>query len=237
MAKKHGKKYLEVAKLVDRARLYQPAEAVTLVKQTSPTKFDATVETHIRLGIDPRHADQQVRGTVALPAGTGKTVRVVAFAQGEAARQARDAGADRVGAEDLAADIQNGWLDFDVAVATPDMMRIIGGLGRVLGPRGLMPNARTGTVTPDLARAITEIKGGRVEFRADRSGLLHVPIGKVSFGNEQIMDNFRALVSAVVAARPTGAKGTYVRTVTLTSTMGPGIKVDVPAATGLGSSS
>jgi large subunit ribosomal protein L1 len=237
MARKRGKKYAEVAQRVDRARSYSPDEAVQLVKDTSFTKFDATIETHMRLGIDPRHADQQVRGTVTLPAGTGKTVRVVAFAQGDAARQAREAGADRVGAEDLAADVQNGWLDFDVAVATPDMMRVIGGLGRVLGPRGLMPNARTGTVTPDIARAIREIKGGRVEFRADRSGLLHVPIGKVSFGPEQIMNNFRALVSAVVAARPTGAKGTYVRTVTLTSTMGPGIKVDVPAATGLGSGS
>lgn len=232
MARTHGKKYSEVAKKVDRSRAYSPEEAVALVKETAYTKFDSTVETHMRLGIDPRHADQQVRGTVTLPAGTGKTVRVVAFAQGDAARQAREAGADRVGAEDLATDVQNGWLDFDVAVATPDMMRVIGGLGRVLGPRGLMPNARTGTVTPNIAQAIREIKGGRVEFRADRSGLLHVPIGKVSFGPEQIMDNFRALVAAVVAARPSGAKGTYVRTVTLTSTMGPGVKVDVAGATG-----
>jgi len=232
MARKRGKKYVEVAKLVDRMRNYTPEEAVGLVKETSFTKFDATVETHMRLGIDPRHADQQVRGTVTLPAGTGKTVRVIAFAQGDAARQARDAGADRVGAEDLAAEIQGGWLDFDVAVATPDMMRVIGALGRVLGPRGLMPNARTGTVTPNIAQAIREIKGGRVEFRADRSGLVHVPIGKVSFGPEEIMQNFQALVTAVVAARPSGAKGTYVRTVTLTSTMGPGVKVDVATSTG-----
>ena len=233
MAKKHGKKYQDVAKLVDRSRLYPPDEAVALVKQTSPVKFDATVETHMRLGIDPRHADQQVRGTVTLPAGTGKTVRVVAFATGDRAREAAAAGADRVGAEDLAADIQGGWLDFDVAVATPDMMRVIGGLGRILGPRGLMPNARAGTVTPDIGRAIREVKGGRVEFRADRAGLLHVPIGKVSFSEDQIMANLRALVSAVVAARPSGARGTYVRSVTLTSTMGPGIRLDVPAATAL----
>jgi large subunit ribosomal protein L1 len=231
MATKHGKKYIEAAKLVDRKRTYQPDEAVGLVKQTSYAKFDATVETHVRLGVDVRHADQQVRGTVALPSGTGKDVRVVVFAQGDAARAATEAGANRVGAEDLAADIQGGWLEFDVAIASPDMMRIIGGLGRILGPRGLMPNARTGTVTPDVGRAVREVKGGRVEFRADRAGLLHVPIGKVSFTPEQIMDNFRALMAAVVAARPSGAKGQYVRTVTLTSTMGPGVRIDLGAAT------
>jgi large subunit ribosomal protein L1 len=231
MARKRGKKYLEAAKLVDRTRFYPPQEAVELVKQSSYAKFDATVETHVRLGIDPRHADQQVRGTVALPAGTGKAVRVVVFAQGDAARAATEAGANRVGAEDLAQDIQGGWLEFDVAVAHPDMMRVIGGLGRILGPRGLMPNARTGTVTPDVARAVREVKGGRVEFRADKEGLLHVPIGKVSFTPEQIMENFRALMTAVVAAHPSGAKGTYVRTVTVTSSMAPGVKVDVAAAT------
>jgi large subunit ribosomal protein L1 len=231
MARKRGKKYLEAAKLVDRTRFYPPQEAVELVKQSSYAKFDATVETHVRLGIDPRHADQQVRGTVALPAGTGKAVRVVVFAQGDAARAATEAGANRVGAEDLAQDIQGGWLEFDVAVAHPDMMRVIGGLGRILGPRGLMPNARTGTVTPDVARAVREVKGGRVEFRADKEGLLHVPIGKVSFAPEQIMENFRALMTAVVAAHPSGAKGTYVRTVTVTSSMAPGVKVDVAAAT------
>jgi large subunit ribosomal protein L1 len=231
MARKRGKKYLEAAKLVDRTRFYPPQEAVELVKQSSYAKFDATVETHARLGIDPRHADQQVRGTVALPAGTGKAVRVVVFAQGDAARAATEAGANRVGAEDLAQDIQGGWLEFDVAVAHPDMMRVIGGLGRILGPRGLMPNARTGTVTPDVARAVREVKGGRVEFRADKEGLLHVPIGKVSFTPEQIMENFRALMTAVVAAHPSGAKGTYVRTVTVTSSMAPGVKVDVAAAT------
>jgi large subunit ribosomal protein L1 len=234
MAQKHGKKYREVAKLVERARTYAPDEAVKLVKQTSPTTFDATVETHMRLGIDPRHADQQVRATVVLPAGTGRSVRVIAFAQGEAARAAEDAGADRVGGEDLVNEIQGGWLDFDAAVAAPDMVPLISRtLGRILGPRGLMPNARAGTVSPDLGRAIREIKGGRVEFRADRSGLLHVPIGKVSFSEDQIMDNFRSLVSAVVAARPSGAKGTYIRSVTLTSTMGPGIRLDLPATTTL----
>jgi large subunit ribosomal protein L1 len=231
---KHGKKYLEAAKLVDRTKDYQPDEAIRLVKQTSPTKFDATVESHVRLGIDPRHADQQVRGTVVLPAGTGRSVRVVVFAQGDRAREAQDAGADRVGADDLAQDIQNGWLEFDVAVATPDMAPVFGRLGRILGPRGLMPNARTGTVTNDLGRAIREIKAGRVEFRADRSGLLHVPIGKVSFDEDRLMENFRSLISAVIAARPSGAKGQYVRSVTLTSTMGPGISLDLPATTALG---
>jgi large subunit ribosomal protein L1 len=225
MAKQRGKKYLEAAKLVDRTRAYQPAEAVRLVKQTSPTRFDATVETHLRLGIDPRHADQQVRGTVVLPAGTGRQVRVIVFAQGDKAREAAAAGADRVGGDDLAREIEGGWLGFDVAVATPDMMNVVGRLGRTLGPRGLMPNARTGTVTFDLARVLRDIKAGRVEFRADRSGLLHVPIGKVSFAEEQILENLRALVSAVVAARPSGAKGQYVRSVTLTSTMGPGIRL------------
>jgi len=234
VATKHGKKYLEAAKLVDRSKDYQPDEAIQLVKQTSPTKFDATVETHVRLGIDPRHADQQVRGTVVLPAGTGRSVRVVVFAQGDRAREAQDAGADRVGADDLAQDIQNGWLEFDVAVATPDMAPVFGRLGRILGPRGLMPNARTGTVTNDLGRAIREIKAGRVEFRADRSGLLHVPIGKVSFDEDRLMENFRSLISAVIAARPSGAKGQYVRSVTLTSTMGPGISLDLPATTALG---
>jgi large subunit ribosomal protein L1 len=231
---KRGKKYLEAAKLVDRTKDYQPDEAIQLVKQTSPTKFDATVETHVRLGIDPRHADQQVRGTVVLPAGTGRSVRVVVFAQGDRAREAQEAGADRVGADDLAQDIQNGWLEFDVAVATPDMAPVFGRLGRILGPRGLMPNARTGTVTNDLGRAIREIKAGRVEFRADRSGLLHVPIGKVSFDEDRLMENFRSLISAIIAARPSGAKGQYVRSVTLTSTMGPGIPLDLPATTALG---
>jgi large subunit ribosomal protein L1 len=226
--KKHGKKYREVAKLVDPARAYQPAEAIALAKQTAFTKFDATVEAHMRLGVDPRHADQQVRSTVVLPAGTGKQVRVVVFAQGDKAREALAAGADRVGGEDLARDIEGGWLDFDVAVATPDMMGIVSRLGRILGPRGLMPNARAGTVTFDLARVLRDIKAGRVEFRTERNvGLIHVPIGKVSFSDEQLLENLRALVSAVLAARPSGAKGTYVRAIHLSNTMGPGIKLDV----------
>jgi large subunit ribosomal protein L1 len=234
MAEKHGKKYREVAKLVDGTRQYQPTDAVALVKQTSPTKFDATVEAHLRLGVDPRHADQQVRGTVVLPAGTGKSVRVVVFAQGDRAREAQAAGADRVGADDLARDIEGGWLDFDVAVATPDMMGIVGRLGRVLGPRGLMPNARAGTVTNDLTRVLREIKAGRVEFRTERTvGLIHVPMGKVSFSEDQLMDNLRALVSAVVGAKPSGAKGTYVRSMYLTSTMGPGIRLDLPTTLAL----
>jgi large subunit ribosomal protein L1 len=234
MAAKHGKKYVEVAKLVDRGRQYEPVEALDLVKRATFTKFDSTVETHVRLGVDPRHADQQVRGTVTLPAGTGKSVRVVVFATGDQAREARDAGADRVGAEDLATDIQGGWLEFDTAVAAPNMMGIVGRLGRILGPRGLMPNPRTGTVTNDLTRTIREIKAGRVEFRTERTvGLIHVPIGKTSFTQDQLMDNLRALVSALVAAKPSGAKGTYVRSISLPSTMGPGIKLDLPAAMAL----
>jgi len=236
MAVKHGKKYREAAKLVDVNRTYQPEEAVALVKQTSPTKFDATVEAHLRLAVDPRHADQQVRGTVVLPAGTGKTVRVVVFAQGDRAREATAAGADRVGADDLAKDIEGGWLDFDVAVATPDMMGVVGRLGRVLGPRGLMPNARAGTVTNDLTRVLREIKAGRVEFRTERTvGLIHVPMGKVSFGEDQLMDNLRALVSAVMGAKPSGAKGTYVRSMYLASTMGPGVRLDLTTTLALAS--
>ena len=230
---RHGKKYREVAKLVDVTRRYLPHEAVSLVKQTSFTKFDATVETHLRLGVDVRHADQQVRGTVALPAGTGKQIRVVVFAQGDAARAALDAGANRAGADDLATDITNGWLDFDVALAMQDMMGVVGRLGRILGPRGLMPNARAGTVArdvPDLLRLMREIKAGRVEFRTDRSGLIHVPIGKVSFSEEQLMDNLRTLVSAILAAKPSGAKGQYVRSITVTSTMGPGVRLDLVSA-------
>jgi large subunit ribosomal protein L1 len=234
MARTHGKKYREVAKLVDRTREFQPGEAVKLVKETSPTKFDATVEAHLRLGIDPRQGDQQLRSTVTLPHGTGRSVRVVVFAQGENAREALEAGADRVGAEDLAADIQRGWLEFDVAVAAPDVMRFVTPLGRILGPRGLMPNARTGTVTQDLGRAVREIKGGRVEFRTERNvGQIHVPIGKVSFDEQRLLENLRALLAAVVAARPAGAKGQYVRRVTLSSTMGPGVRLDVPAVTAL----
>ncbi len=237
MAANHGKKYREAAAKVDASRAYGPEEAISLLKEVSYTKFDATVEAHLRLGIDVRHADQQVRSTVVLPAGTGKAVRVVVFAQGDKATEALASGAERVGGDDLAKDIEGGFLDFDVAVATPDLMGVVGRLGRVLGPRGLMPNARTGTVTFDISRVLREIKAGRVEFRADRQGLLHVPIGKISFDEASIKLNLQALLNAVVAAKPTGAKGTYIRTVTITSTMAPGIRVDLAGARALGSSS
>lgn len=237
MASSHGKKYREAASKVDASRAYGPDEAISLLKEISYTKFDATVEAHLRLGIDVRHADQQVRSTVVLPAGTGKAVRVVVFAQGDKATEALAAGAERAGGDDLARDIEGGFLDFDVAVATPDLMGVVGRLGRVLGPRGLMPNARTGTVTFDISRVLREIKAGRVEFRADRQGLLHVPIGKISFDEASIKSNLKALLGAVAAAKPSGAKGTYIRTVTITSTMAPGIRIDLPAAQALGSSS
>lgn len=230
-----GRKYAEMAAKVDRSRFYSPDEAISLAKGTSYVKFDATVEAHIRLGIDVRHADQQVRSTVVLPSGTGRVVRVAVFAQGDKAAEALAAGADRVGADDLAKEIEGGTIDFDVAVATPDMMGVVGRLGRILGPRGLMPNARTGTVTPDVTRVLREIKAGRVEFRADRQGLLHVPIGKVSFTEDALKVNLSSLVAAVLAAKPSGAKGTYVRTVTLATTMGPGVRVDVAGAQALAS--
>lgn len=230
MQQKHGKKYREVAAKVDRARAYPPDEALSLAQATSPTKFDATVEVHVRLGVDPRHADQMVRGIALLPAGTGKTVRVAVFAQGDKAREAEEAGADVVGSDDLIKRIEGGWLEFDVSLATPDMMGRVGRLGRILGPRGLMPNPRTGTVTFDIARAIKEIRAGRVEFRVDRTSLLHAPIGKVSFTKDQLASNLSAFLDAVVKAKPAGARGTYVRNVVLSTTMGPGIRVDVPAA-------
>lgn len=233
MAQKHGKKYIEAAKKVDSERLYSPAEAVKLVKETSYTKFDATVEVHLRLGIDPRHADQTIRTTVALPHGTGKTVRVLVFAQGEAAQAAQEAGADFVGADELIARIdKENFFDYDIAIATPDMMGKVGRVGRKLGPRGLMPNPKSGTIVSadDLPRTIREVRGGRVEFRNDKTGLLHVAIGKVSFSEQQIMDNIGALMEAIKAARPSAVKGTYVRSVTFTSTMGPGIPVDTAAA-------
>jgi large subunit ribosomal protein L1 len=233
MAQKHGKKYLEAAAKIDRNRAYSPDEAAQLVKDTSFTKFDATVEAHLRLGIDPRHADQQVRSTVSLPHGTGKQVRVAVFAQGDAARAAEQAGADIVGADDLIQRIEKeNFLDFDVAIATPDMMGKVGRLGRILGRRGLMPNPKSGTVVQpqDIARTISELRRGKVEFRNDKTGLLHVAIGKTSFSAEQIRDNFAALMDAIKAAKPSGAKGVYIKSVTLTSTMGPGIPVDVAAA-------
>ena len=226
---KHGKKYLAAAAKVDHDREYNPQEAIALVKETSITSFDATVELHLRLGVDSRHADQQVRSVVVLPHGTGKAVRVVVFAEGDGASLAREAGADYVADDDeMIKKIQNGWTDFDVAIATPDMMGKVGRLGRVLGPRGLMPNPKAGTVVSaeDIPRVVNETKAGRVEFRVDKTSNLHVSIGKVSFDENQIYENMTALMEAVKKARPASSKGTYVRRVTLTTTMGPGIKVD-----------
>jgi len=230
---KHGKKYMAAAAKVDQDQNYTPAEAVKLAKDTSITKFDATVEVHIRLGVDPRHADQQVRDVVVLPHGLGKTVRVLVFAQGEGATLAREAGADVVADDDeTIAKIQGGWTEFDVAVATPDMMGKVGRLGRVLGPRGLMPNPKAGTVVPaeDIPRVVNESKAGRVEFRVDKTSNLHVPIGKASFEANKLYENLAALMEAIKKARPSAAKGTYIRRISVTTTMGPGIKVDPVAA-------
>ena len=223
---KHGKKYTDSTRRFDRDQLHSPGEAVELVKQLAPAKFDETVELAVRLGVDPRKADQIVRGTVGLPAGTGKTVRVVAFAAGDAANEAREAGADIVGADDLVAQVEGGMLDFDVAIATPDLMGQVGKLGRVLGPRGLMPNPKTGTVTMDVGRAVREFKGGRVEYRTDRYGNIHVPIGKVSFERRALLQNMQAVIEELQRAKPASAKGRYMRGIALSSTMGPGIKLD-----------
>ena len=225
----HGKKYRDAAKLVDRSRAYAPREAVELARETSTVRFDATVEVHLRLGVDPRHADQMVRGTVVLPHGTGKVVRVAVFAQGEKAAEALRAGADEVGAEDLVKKIEAGWLEFDVALAAPDVMGMVGRLGKILGRRGLMPNPKSGTITFDLERAIREVKAGRVEFKVDKGGIVHVPFGKASFEVDQLVENLASLVDAVNRARPSGAKGQYLRGLTITATMGPGIRVDIPA--------
>ena len=221
-----GKKYVDAAKRFDTNRLFAPNEALDLVKNLAAAKFDETIELAVRLGVDPRKSDQIVRGTVALPAGSGKNVRVAVFAAGEAAQAARDAGADMVGADDLYAEIEKGNLNFDVAIATPDLMPMVGRLGRVLGPRGLMPNPKTGTVTQDVARAVTEFKGGKVEYRTDRHGNVHVPIGKASFTPDALETNFRAVVDELLRAKPASAKGKYVKKVSLASTMGPGIKID-----------
>lgn len=222
-----GKNYIESAKLVDKNALYTPAEALELAVKTAKAKFDETVELHVRLGVDPRHADQQVRGAVVLPNGTGKTVRVLVFAKGEKAKEAEAAGAEFVGAEELVTKIQGeNWFDFDVVVATPDMMGVVGRLGRVLGPKGLMPNPKSGTVTFDVAKAIQEIKAGKVEYRVDKTAIVHVPIGKRSFGGEKLVENFHALMEAVVKAKPSAAKGQYIKSVSVSSTMGPGIKVN-----------
>jgi large subunit ribosomal protein L1 len=229
---KHGKKYIDALKKIDETRWYDPKEAVALVKQTSITKFDGTVEVHMRMGIDPRHADQQVRDVVILPHGLGKSVRIVAFVQGEGATLAREAGADYIADDEFITKIQGGFTEFDVAIATPDMMGKVGRLGRILGPRGLMPNPKAGTVVPteDLPRVINEAKAGRVEFRVDKTSNLHVPIGKISFDEKKLYENFAALMDAVKKARPAAAKGTYIKRVTLTSTMGPGIKIDANLA-------
>ena len=226
----HGKKYREAAKLVEPDRRYEIAEASELLPKLSTSTFDGTVEAHLRLGVDPRHADQLVRGTVVLPHGTGKTSRVIVFAQGEKAQEALRAGADEVGGDDLVKRIDDGWFEFDVAIATPDMMGTVGRLGKKLGPRGLMPNPKSGTVTFDIERAVGEIKSGRVEFKVDRAGIVHVPVGKASFSPDQLEANVATLVDAVNRAKPSGAKGTYMRTLTLAPTMGPGVRVDIPSA-------
>lgn len=232
---KHGKKYLEALKLVDRSKVYSPEEAIELVKKTSYTNFDSSVDLHLRMGLDPRKAEEQIRGTVLLPSGLGKTVRILVFAEGEAAKTAEEAGADYVGSDDLVKKIQEGWLEFDVAMATPQMMGKVGRLGKILGPRGLMPNPKTGTVVQpeDLPRAIREARQGRVEYRLDKTGNIHVPIGKTSFTKEQLLANLTALMEAIVRAKPSTAKGQYIKRITLTSTMGPGVKVDINQALAL----
>ena len=224
---KHGKKYIEAAKQIERGNLYEKTEAIALVKKAAVAKFDETVEAHIRLGVDGRHADQQVRGAVVLPHGTGKTVRVLVFAKGDKVAEAEAAGADFVGGEELIPRIQNeGWFDFDVVVATPDMMGVVGRLGRVLGPKGLMPNPKAGTVTMDVTKAVNDIKAGKIEYRLDKANIIHCPVGKASFTEEQLTENFNTLMDAIIKAKPASAKGTYMKSVTVTSTMGPGIKVN-----------
>ncbi|MFN2484898.1 MAG: 50S ribosomal protein L1 [Candidatus Limnocylindria bacterium] len=225
-----GKRYTDAAKLVDRERRYPIGEAVELAKQVNTVKFDATVEAHLRLGVDPRHADQLVRGTVVLPHGTGKQTRVIVFAQGQKAQEALRAGADEVGGEDLVKRIDGGWFEFDLAIATPDMMGTVGRLGKKLGPRGLMPNPKSGTVTFDIERAVREVKSGRIEFKVDRAGIVHVPVGRASFEASKLQENLAALIDAIQRAKPTGAKGTYMRSLSLAPTMGPGIRVDIPSA-------
>jgi large subunit ribosomal protein L1 len=234
---KHGKKYLQAAEKVDSTRAYPPTEAINLAKEVAPAKFDETVELHLRTGLDPRHADQQLRGTALLPHGLGKTVRVLVFAEGEAARNAEQAGADFVGSDDLIKQVEGGWTEFDVALAQRDMMGKVSRLGRVLGPRGLMPNPRSGTVvdTPDIAKAVNDARQGRVEFRLDRTALIHVPIGKVSFEEDKLLENMATLVDAIVKAKPTGAKGQYIRSASLTTTMGPGIRLELGSTLAMGS--
>ncbi|MGI6010657.1 MAG: 50S ribosomal protein L1 [Ruminococcus sp.] len=224
---KHGKKYLEAAKAVDRTTLYDPTEAISLVKKAAVAKFDETIEAHIRTGCDGRHADQQIRGAVVLPHGTGKKVRVLVFAKDAKADEAKEAGAEFVGAEELIPKIQNeNWFDYDVVVATPDMMGVVGRLGRVLGPKGLMPNPKAGTVTMDVAKAVKDIKAGKIEYRLDKTNIIHVPIGKASFSEEQLADNFQTLIDAINKAKPSALKGTYLKSVTIAPTMGPGVKIN-----------
>ena len=223
---KHGKKYTDGAKLIDRANLYTTKEALDLVEQTAKAKFDETVEVHVRLGVDSRHADQQVRGAVVLPNGTGKDVKVAVFAKGDLAKAATEAGADFVGDADLVTKIQGGWMDFDVAIASPDMMGFVGRLGKVLGPRGLMPSPKAGTVTMDVAKAVQEAKAGKIEYRLDKSNIIHCPIGKVSFGTDKLLENFNALLDAIIKAKPEAAKGQYSKSCAVASTMGPGVRIN-----------
>lgn len=223
---KHGKKYQDSAKLIEAGKIYDPEEAIVLVQKMPAAKFDATLEVSVKLGVDPRHADQQVRGAVVLPNGTGKTKRVLVFAKGEKAKEAEAAGADFVGAEDMVEKIQGGWTDFDVAVATPDMMGTVGRLGKILGPKGLMPNPKVGTVTMDVTRALNEIKAGKIEYRTDKAGNIHAPIGRMSFETEKLVQNYYTLMETLVKAKPSGAKGTYVRNITVSSTMSPGVPVN-----------
>jgi large subunit ribosomal protein L1 len=221
----HGKRYLEAQKAIEDGKLYSPAEAIEVLKTIAKSKFDETVEVAVRLGVDPKHADQMVRGAVALPNGIGKSVRVLVFAKGDKAKEAESAGADYVGAEDIAERIQGGWQDFDVAIATPDMMAVVGKLGRILGPKGLMPNPKTGTVTFDLNQAVQEFKAGKIEYRTEKNGIVHAPIGKISFESDKLLENFYTLTDALIKARPAAAKGQYIRSVTFSSTMSPGVKV------------
>ncbi len=223
---KHGKKYVEASKLIDRAAQYEVSEAIELAKKTATAKFDETVEVAFRLGVDPRQSDQQIRGAVVLPHGTGKSQTVLVFAKGEKAKEAEEAGADFVGAEDMVAKIQGGWFGFDVAVATPDMMGVVGKIGRLLGPKGLMPNPKTGTVTMDVARAIGEVKAGKIEYRVDKTGIIHAPIGKASFEATQLEENFKTLVDVLIKAKPATQKGQYIKSVTVSTTMGPGVKIN-----------
>ncbi len=229
----HGKKYLEAAKQVEEEKLYEPQEAISLLKKISYVKFDSTIEIHMKLGVDPRHADQMVRGVAMLPAGTGKEMKVLVFAQGEKANEATAAGADFVGLDDLIKQIEGDWLGFDVAIATPDVMGKVGRLGKKLGPRGLMPSPKAGTITFDLTKTIQEVKAGRVEFKVDKTALLHIPAGKLSFSEDALMSNISSVIDAVMRARPTGAKGTYVKSVVLSSTMSPSVRLDVATATAL----